>query len=200
MSTATHSPDIRRHILETAQRIMGQKGFSAVGLNEILTGAGVPKGSFYHYFTSKESFGEALLETYFAAYMDRLDAVLERPGACAADRLMDYWQGWLETQAGNDPHGKCLAVKLGAEVADLSEPMRAVLERGTGRVIARLAQTIKDGLEDGSLQPETEPLSAAQTLYQTWLGATLLAKITRNTQPLTAAMAATRRLLRLDAA
>ncbi len=41
-----HREDIREHILDTGQRIMASKGYSAVGLNEILTESGVPKGSF----------------------------------------------------------------------------------------------------------------------------------------------------------
>jgi TetR/AcrR family transcriptional repressor of nem operon len=49
---ATDTLDVRDKILATGQRIMGGKGFSAVGLNEVLTAAGVPKGSFYHYFGS----------------------------------------------------------------------------------------------------------------------------------------------------
>lgn len=61
MATTT-TADVRQHILDTAKPIMLRKGFSAVGLNEILQAAGVPKGSFYHYFGSKEAFGEALLE------------------------------------------------------------------------------------------------------------------------------------------
>ena len=40
---------------------MGRKGYSGVGLTEILTAAGVPKGSFYHYFASKDAFGEAMV-------------------------------------------------------------------------------------------------------------------------------------------
>ena len=50
MNTATHKhkDDVREHILATGQRIMAGRGYSAVGLNEILTEAGVPKGSFYH--------------------------------------------------------------------------------------------------------------------------------------------------------
>jgi len=46
--------DIRQHILDTAKPIILGKGFSAVGLNELLNSADVPKGSFYHYFKSKE--------------------------------------------------------------------------------------------------------------------------------------------------
>ncbi len=58
MSTEHH--DIRQSILDIAKPIILGKGFSAVGLNEILGAADVPKGSFYHYFKSKELFGEAL--------------------------------------------------------------------------------------------------------------------------------------------
>jgi TetR/AcrR family transcriptional repressor of nem operon len=47
--------DTRSTILATGRRVMGAKGFSAVGLSEILGEAGVPKGSFYHYFGSKDA-------------------------------------------------------------------------------------------------------------------------------------------------
>jgi TetR/AcrR family transcriptional repressor of nem operon len=57
------------------------KGYAAVGLNEILAAAGVPKGSFYHYFESKDAFGEALLESYFETYLEDLDAMLQRLGS-----------------------------------------------------------------------------------------------------------------------
>ena len=67
MNSATKSA--RQTILETAQSIVGAKGFSAVGLNEILQAADVPKGSFYHYFHSKDAFGVVLLDTYFDHYV-----------------------------------------------------------------------------------------------------------------------------------
>ena len=57
--------DTRQQLLDTGQRMMVLKGFTGVGLNEILQTAGVPKGSFYHYFKSKEQYGQALLEEYF---------------------------------------------------------------------------------------------------------------------------------------
>ena len=113
--------DVRQHILDTAKPIILGKGFSAVGLNELLTAAEVPKGSFYHYFKSKESFGEALLESYFENYQLRLTAILKAENKTGAERLMDYWRGWLDTQCGDDIEAKCLVVKLGGEVSDLSE-------------------------------------------------------------------------------
>src|SRR3954469_11636255 len=96
----THTPfDVREHILEVGQRIMAGKGFSAVGLNEILTSAGVPKGSFYHYFGSKDAFGEAMLDSYFDDYLAQMDATLGQPGLSMAQRLLNYWTAWRATQS-----------------------------------------------------------------------------------------------------
>ena len=174
---------------------MSGKGFSAVGLNEILAAAGVPKGSFYHYFSSKEAFGKALLERYFDNYLSSMDEIFARTGMNAAVRLQCYWQHWLSTQTASDHQGKCLVVKLAAEVADLSEGMREVLEHGTSRIIRRLSVAIGQGLADDSIKTRRDPDALAQTLYQSWLGASLLAKITQEDSPLRMAMLETEQTL-----
>ncbi|WP_236995665.1 TetR/AcrR family transcriptional regulator [Vreelandella populi] len=194
--------DVRQRILNTGQVIIGGKGFSAVGLNEILKAAEVPKGSFYHYFSSKEAFGEALLEDYFTTYLAQTEERLTQPVASNAERLLGYWAHWRDTQHYCDPSGKCLAVKLAAEVSDLSERMRRVLQQGTERIIARLAQSIEAAVAEGSLPQSVNiqgsALELATTLYQLWLGASLRAKITRDRVPLDAAFKATYALLNLD--
>ncbi len=189
---------VRGSILETGQRIMASKGFSAVGLNEILAEAGVPKGSFYHYFGSKDAFGEAMLTAYFEDYLADLDEILRRPGLTMAQRLMAYLQHWQETQSFFDCQGKCLAVKLSAEVADLSEAMRAALKRGTAGIIHRLKHAIESGVAERSLSIDGEPGSVAQSLYQLWLGASVMVKIVRNTKPFESAMMTTRQILHLS--
>ncbi|PKU26461.1 TetR/AcrR family transcriptional regulator [Telmatospirillum siberiense] len=188
--------DTRQHILETAQRLMSQRGFTAVGLAEILKAARIPKGSFYYYFQSKDTFGKELLENYFSSYLQYLDDTLTTGAGSAADRLMLYFDHWVETQASHDPEGKCLAVKLGAEVADLSEAMRDVLLRGIREIIGRLAASIEDGTRDGSLSVQATPQQAAETLYHLWLGASLVAKIAKTRDPLISALTATRQFLR----
>lgn len=182
---------VRQTILDTAKPIILGKGFSAVGLNEILGAAAVPKGSFYHYFKSKELFGEALLDSYFSDYLEQVDALLSRPGSTAAERLMSYWQQWLQMQTSDCLDGKCLAVKLGGEVSDLSEPMRMALHRGTDQIIERLARCIGEGVTDGSLPASLDARHTAQTLYEIWLGATLLTKFRRDRSGLDGAMLAT---------
>ena len=196
-STAHEKSEVRQNLLDTGQRIMAGKGFSAVGLNEILTTAGVPKGSFYHYFGSKDAFGEALLERYFEEYLADFDATLCKPGLTMAARLVMYWQQWQDNQSFFDCQGKCLAVKLGAEVADLSESMRSVLKRGTSSVVSRIAGAIKAGVAEGSLSISQDPEAVAQSLYQLWLGASVMVKIVRNTEPFNTAMTTTREILHI---
>jgi len=196
-ATATPSSDVRTHILLTGQRIMAGKGYSAVGLTEILTAAGVPKGSFYHYFGSKDAFGEAMLERYFDDYLAELDDTLSLPGLTMAERLMRYWQAWQASQSFENCQGRCLAVKLGAEVADLSDAMRAVLRRGTQGIVERLARAIAAGAAEGSLAVDADPAAVAGALYQMWLGASILVKIERDTRPFDLALASTRQMLHL---
>ncbi|MFG1697456.1 TetR/AcrR family transcriptional regulator [Nonomuraea sp. NPDC049309] len=189
--------DTRQTILDVAQATVARKGWAAVGINEVLTAAGVPKGSFYHWFSSKDAFGEAMLRSYFTTYLAEMDALFARPGVPAAERLMAYWRNWRDDQGIGDCQGKCLAVKLGAEVADLSEPMRLALKEGTTAIIDRIQRMIEAGASDGSLDAGGDAREVAETLYEMWVGASVLAKIRRDPGPLDSALAATSRILRL---
>ncbi|KAF1017107.1 MAG: HTH-type transcriptional repressor NemR [Stenotrophomonas maltophilia] len=194
-ATDTAGTDVRQKILASGRRTMGGKGFSAVGLNEVLADAGVPKGSFYHYFASKEAFGEALLQDYFADYLTEMDQIFAAAGQSRAEQLDRYFAAWRDNQSFDDCQGMCLAVKLGAEVADLSAAMRAALQHGTAGIIQRLAQAIEAGVAEGSLQAGGDAAALAQSLYQLWLGASIMVKIVRTGQPFDTALHTTRQLL-----
>ena len=112
---------------------------------------------------------------------------------------MTYWVQWRDAHVAGTVHDHCLAVKLGAEVCDLSERMRLILQNGATVVVDRLARFIAAGQQDGSLPAMQDARPLAASLYQLWLGATLLAKFTRDHHPFDAAMATTRRLLGLPA-
>ncbi|MGE1156061.1 TetR/AcrR family transcriptional regulator [Pseudomonas sp. ICMP 460] len=189
------SKSARQTILDTAQLIVSRKGFSAVGLNEILQAADVPKGSFYHYFNSKDAFGVVLLDTYFDNYVQGMEQLFKQPELSGSAKLLRYWRSWIDNQTGCTDAGKCLAVKLGAEVSDLSEPMRLALQRGTARTIALLAEALQHGLEDGSLTIEQDPQHLAERLYALWLGTSVMSKITRTPAPFEEALQLTRHLL-----
>lgn len=195
MALTMEEHDSRSTILATGQRMMSRKGFSGVGLTEILKDAGVPKGSFYHYFESKDAFGEAILSTYFEGYHADMDKVLAKPGLTGAERLMLYFAAWRENQGAFDCQGRCLAVKLGAEVSDLSEPMRLALKAGTNGIISRMTRAIEAGTADRSLSVTGRAEDLAASLYYLWLGASVMVKIVRTQEPFETALQSTRRML-----
>ena len=186
--------DMRQHIIDVAKSLMTHKGYTAVGLMEVLTTAGVPKGSFYHYFRSKEEFGQALLEEYFQEYIGRVDIVMAAQGT-GAERLIGYLSYWAKTQAFDHPEEKCLVVKLGAEVCDLSEDMRSVLEAGTALIIQRITRCVEQGMADGSITSTQNAETLAESLYQLWLGASLLVKVRNTTAAFETALITSKRLL-----
>lgn len=198
----TEQSSAKHHILDCGERLIANKGFVGVGLSEILSTASVPKGSFYHYFSSKERFGEELLSRYMNGYLSRLDSLLSDDGTPARARLMRYWSLWntqhcgiATTECAVDANSKCLIVKLSAEVADISEAMRLTLRDGTDRVVQRIAQCLDEARVDGSVAPALVANDTALTLYELWLGASLLAKLRRDSSPFDHALRSTDALL-----
>lgn len=190
----THTNETHQHILNTGHKLIVSRGFTNVGLAEILKAASVPKGSFYYYFTSKEQFGEELIKKYFREYLAALDQLFQAGNRTAYERLLDYWQRWLDTQTGACVDQKCLVVKLSAEVADLSEPMRLALLDGSSQVVGRIAQCIEAGIHDGSISRMDSRLTA-ELLYNMWLGASLMNKLHRSAEALQRVMDATMSIL-----
>jgi TetR/AcrR family transcriptional repressor of nem operon len=176
--TQSRTGDTRQHILSVAKMLILGKGFSAVGLNEILKTAEVPKGSFYHYFDSKEHFGTALLENYFDDYLAALDISLNVSGdESALQALLDYFSNWKGNQCGDITSDKCLVVKLSGEVSDLSEAMRLALKQGTQLVTTRLAQCIQHAVDNNEIVLSDDAQTVTKELYYLWIGATLMAKV-----------------------
>jgi TetR/AcrR family transcriptional repressor of nem operon len=180
MEHTTRYQDNRERILSIGEHLILGRGFSAMGLSELLGAAEVPKGSFYHYFQSKEGFGVALLERYFERYHDRLRELFNTETMPARARLLAYFDGWRQMHAASKCHDTCLAVKLGAEVSDLSEPMREALAAGMDGVIGLIAGAILAAQKEGSVSIRHSPEQFAESLYAMWMGASLRGKATRN--------------------
>ncbi|MFB9135625.1 TetR/AcrR family transcriptional regulator [Vibrio olivae] len=193
MNSKTH--DTRHHILDVGYQLVVQKGFTSVGLSELLKTADVPKGSFYHYFKSKEQFGEALIEDYFMRYRQRIHQIFSEQSQNAYQRLMTYFQHWLSVDDDTCNANRCLIVKLSAEVSDLSEPMRLALAKGSKRIIETVANIIEQGQQDGSILV-TNSHEAALDIYHMWIGASVLNKLFHDQNGLTRCLAYTEQRLK----
>ncbi|MDU5454546.1 TetR/AcrR family transcriptional regulator [Pseudescherichia vulneris] len=187
--------DTREHLLATGEQLCMHRGFTGMGLSELLKTAEVPKGSFYHYFRSKEAFGVAMLERHYVGYHQRLAHHFAHGSGNYRDRLIAYFQETLNQFSQKGIISGCLTVKLSAEVCDLSEDMRSAMDRGASRVIALLAEALENGRRSRCLAFEGDALTQGQVLYALWLGANLQAKISRSALPLESAVAHAKTIL-----
>ena len=185
----------RTHILTVGRRLTAQKGYTGVGLSELLKVASVPKGSFYHYFASKEAYGCALLEDFITEYKGRLASSLQHPKMNARSRFLAYFTDWHRKQVSPNLEDRCLVVRLSAEVADLSPAMSSILHQGVESIVAYLANTLKEGVAEGTIAQLDDPVALAETIYHLWLGASLVASLSHNDASLNAAMRATEALV-----
>lgn len=86
-----HSPT-KEKLLDAAKRLLLEKGFSATTIDDICNAAGVTKGSFFHYFESKEHLASSALEHYWTALQK---VVLEAPFRRESDPLKRLY-GFLD--------------------------------------------------------------------------------------------------------
>ncbi|MDE2427432.1 MAG: TetR/AcrR family transcriptional regulator [Burkholderiales bacterium] len=194
-SRPTTHQDTRERILATGEQLILGRGFSAIGLSEILSAAEVPKGSFYHYFQSKEGFGVAMLERYFDTYLARCAKLFALHEPPIQQRLLSYFDGWRQVANDSACQNMCLAVKLAAEVSDLSELMRQALNLGMQRIMDQIADALRLAQAEGALSTTVDAQELAESLYGMWVGASLLTKVQRDIRPLNLAYRQTQALL-----
>jgi len=176
--------DAKERILAAGAKLVGEKGFNGCGLNEILQLAAVPKGSFYHYFASKEDFGVALIERARDAYLISLRAILGDRRRTAVQRLRAVFEQTREECAQSGPTVECIIPKLALETANLSEPVHAAVRCVYQQWSALLAQAIREGQAAGEIDRRHDADRLANVLVMMWEGAAIRMQIDRSVQPL----------------
>ena len=71
--SAKQTDENRQRLTAVGVALLTKKGFGATGLDEVTAKAGLPKGSFYAYFDSKEAFGLVLIDAYADFFNKMLD-------------------------------------------------------------------------------------------------------------------------------
>ena len=116
--------DTRTRLLTIGTEVLSQKGFASTGVEEILSVAGVPKGSFYYYFESKAAFGLAVIENYEYIWAQKLTRLLRDPAVRPLDRIDNYIS---EGARGLEKYAfkrGCLIGNIGQELGSLDDQFR----------------------------------------------------------------------------
>jgi TetR/AcrR family transcriptional repressor of nem operon len=177
--------DSRAALVEHGTQLMLRSGYAGIGLAELLRAAGVPKGSFYNHFDSKEAFGVELVRLYYAEHDRLLASLLTQTDRSPVERLRSYFELLLQraTEAGPRARG-CLMGMLALEMAGSSEPLRAAVNEAFRAWQARIAELLRQAQVAGELAPEHDPQPLAAMLLESWEGALMRARASRDLEGL----------------
>ncbi|WP_353979067.1 TetR/AcrR family transcriptional regulator [Salinicola endophyticus] len=179
----TH-PDTREVLIRCGVEVLTEQGFVSSGIDGILKRVGVPKGSFYHYFDSKEAFGHALLSRYAEYFAGKLDHWLLAPEIPPLERLRRFTQDAQGGMARHDYRRGCLVGNLGQEVTLLPEGLGARLEAILQDWQRRVADCLRLAKAEGELAIDADCDTLAAFFWIGWEGAVQRARLTREPTPL----------------
>lgn len=181
--------DTRSALLDAGSALFLEKGYSSVGLNEILEKAGAPKGSFYHYFESKEDFACAIVRRGSECFRETLTRRLTDPERSPLERLQFHFDAQIDHMKSLNFNQCCFFLKLGTEMAATSKLMKETLDEVLEGWLSIIADCIREGQENGSISTLHSAKELAGVLHNLWEGASLSAQIQHDAKPLVAAAA-----------
>ena len=173
----------REDLIRAGRDLIVRKGFNATGLNDILTTAGVPKGSFYYYFESKEDFGLAVIDASAQDYQHKIAATLGNEQLPPLTRLYGYFQhGIAEMETSGCEEG-CLFGNLAQEMSAQNSVFRDRLNTLFADWETRLTHCLEAAYNAEAIALTPTP-ELSRFILSGWQGAMLRAKLAGSTQPL----------------
>ncbi len=176
--------DTRELLLRCGMEIFAEQGFAATGIDAVLKRVSVPKGSFYHYFDSKEAFGQAVLQRYADYFGCKLDRWLLDETELPLRRIRHFVDDAKEGMKKHEFRRGCLVGNLGQEVIVLPESFRNELENILLDWQRRLADCLRQAASQRQicLSSNCDDLSAY--FWIGWEGAVMRARLVRDAAPL----------------
>jgi TetR/AcrR family transcriptional repressor of nem operon len=174
----------RDHLLQVGLRRIHAMGYASTGVKEILDDADVPKGSFYHYFPSKEAFAKEVLELYVRGENERAGKILGDGKAAPLKRLRRYFEELIAVYGPTANSSGCMVGNLSLEMADHSDSIQSLLHRSFSTWQTGIAGVLEEAIERGDLAKSNKPQELASFLLNSYQGALLRSKADRSSKPL----------------
>ncbi|MET8311037.1 TetR/AcrR family transcriptional regulator [Micromonospora sp. NBC_00389] len=172
--------DARNKILDSAATLIEQRGYSALGVAEICAAAGVPKGSFYYFFESKQALARTVIDEHWATQRRQWEQLLGS-GRDPLRRLRDLFEATEEIQrAGQQKAGVvagCLFGNLALELSNQAEEIRRRLQEIFEEQINLIEQVVVEAKERGLAGSSVDTREAARSIVAQIEGRVLLAKL-----------------------
>jgi len=164
--------------------MLHQAGFAATGVKEIVDTAGVPKGSFYNHFESKEGFAKEVVDFYFDQGLKDLRERFQNPEVEPIDRLRSYFEDSSRRFEASGFVQGCLLGNMSLEVADHSALIRESLATHFATWSKLLEACIEEAQLKGSIRNHLPASVLAGFLLNGWEGALLRMRAVQSSAPL----------------
>jgi TetR/AcrR family transcriptional regulator, transcriptional repressor for nem operon len=174
----------RDHLIDVGLELMRKHGYGATGLQEILTAAKVPKGSFYHHFGSKEGFTVAVIERYFSLAAAHASEVLGDVKRAPLKRLRRYFEELIVAAGASSKLPGCLLGDLTLEVAGASPLLQGHLSESFAKWQSAVAAVLREAVDCGELGKKTKVDALAGFVLNSWEGALLRSQADKDDAPL----------------
>lgn len=176
--------DTRALLVRRGVELLTAQGWHATGIDEVLSSVGVPKGSFYHWFESKEAFGHAVLDAYADYFAQKLDRWLGDASIAPLDRIAAFVNDAGAGMRRHDFERGCIVGNLGLEVMVLPDGFRDRLRETLADWQRRVARCLRAAQAAGEIGAEEKPAELAAFFWTGWEGAVLRARLERSEAPL----------------
>lgn len=175
--------DTRTDLIAAGMQLLATQGYNATGIDAVLKRTGVPKGSFYHHFSSKEEFGLEVIEAFAVRFLARVEVFLADESLTPLERLKIFLERGLAQLTEHQCTVGCLIGDLGQELASRNERLRGRLDEIILSWRECFATCIREAQRAGDLPPSYDPLIIAGFILSGWEGAVLSAKVMKSPQP-----------------
>jgi len=180
-----NKPSTQEKLLQVGKAIFLEKGYHHTGLQEIVKSAGVPKGSFYHFFASKENFGLAVLEYHLKTFQPFIEDLLQSDkDVPPLQRLRNFFEAGCAQLESEQCKGGCIVGNLSQELADQNETFREHLNRALSRWQGLFTACLQEAQDHGDIPAHENVEALGQFLINSWEGAILRMKVTKSMEPL----------------
>ncbi|CAM3849891.1 Transcriptional regulator AcuR [Vibrio aerogenes CECT 7868] len=176
--------DTKAQLLRSGLELITEYGFIAAGVDPIVKNVQVPKGSFYHYFKSKEDFGQQVLTAYGSYFAHKLDKHLLDETLTPLARIDSFVENAKQGMTQYQFKRGCLVGNMMQEVPQLSEALSAQLREIISDWQMRIGQCLELAKAHGEIAADANTDRLASVFWSGWEGAVMRAKLFQSVEPL----------------
>lgn len=179
----------KERLLRQGMKSFYASGFHGTTVDAILAASGVPKGSFYHHFGSKDAFGLAVLDRYMQLQLDALANWAGAERLSTTEKLTGYFAELTSAFVGSGFRRACLAGKFSTELAADSEPFRERLDTALAEWHRALTDLLRAGQRRGDVRKDRSAEELSYSVLALVQGAFVVALSVRDPRALEAVSA-----------